>query len=93
MKLFTAEIAHFHIRMKSGRSSAGECTLYLSWNVNRLGRYSVLCNLQFELTVCSCAWVTGTADLSNLATGSKSLGSSYLEYELCDIIEVYNFGS
>ena len=34
-----------------------------------------------------------TADLGNLATGSKSLGSRYLGYGLCDIIVVYNFGS
>ena len=32
-----------------------------------------------------------TANLRNLATGSKSLGSHYLGYGLCDIKVVYNF--
>ena len=38
-------------------------------------------------------YVSDTADLRNLATGSKSLGSRYLGYGLCDTIVVYNFGS
>ena len=38
-------------------------------------------------------YVSDTADLRNLATGSKSLGSRYLGYGLCDTIVVYNLCS